>query len=187
MLTKAQADRRDPYLALLDYRNSPISGLCYSPAQMLMSRRLRSKVPAAPQLLVPSVVDAHPSLRKIQQRQKQYYDRGTKPLPPLKQGDGVWHKQGNQRKKATVIQWCPEPRSHWIQTERSVLHRNRQHLQKSPRNTNKGYTHLFDDEEDVEASSSTNQQLPVPVSAENCTTTQAGCRHASPPPDLKRY
>ena len=74
MLTKAQADRQDPYLAHLDYRNSPISGLSYSPTQMLMSRRLRSKVPAAPQLLVPSVVDAHPSLRKRKQCQKQYYD-----------------------------------------------------------------------------------------------------------------
>ena len=147
---EAQADRRDPYLALLDYRNSPISGLSYSPAQMLMSRRLRSKVPAAPQLLVLSVVGAHPSLRKRQQRQKQYYDRGTKPLLPLKQGDGVWYKQRNQRKKATVIQRCPEPRSCWIQTEHGVLRRNRQHLQKSPRNTNSGYNHLFDDEEDVE-------------------------------------
>ena len=46
MFAKAQVVRRDSYLALLDYRNSPISGLSYSPAQMLMTRRLRSKVPA---------------------------------------------------------------------------------------------------------------------------------------------
>jgi len=56
---------------------------------MLMSRCLRSKVPAAPQLLVPSVVDAHLSLLNRQQRQKQYYDRGPKPLLRLKQGDGL--------------------------------------------------------------------------------------------------
>jgi len=175
MLTKAQADLRDPYLALLDYHKSPISGLSYSPAQMLISRRLRSKVAAAPQFIVPSVVDAHPSLRK-RQRQKQYYNRGTKPLLPLKQGDGVWYKQSNQRKKTTVIQRCPEPWSYWIQTEHGILRRNRQHLQKSPRNTNRGYNHLFEDEKDVEASSSNNQQLPVPVSAENCNTTSSGRR-----------
>jgi len=68
-----------------------------------MSRRLRSKVPAAPQLRVPSVVDAHPSLLNRQQRQKQYYDRGTKPLLHLKKRDGVWYKQRNQRQKTTVI------------------------------------------------------------------------------------
>jgi len=58
-----------------------------------------------------------------------------------------------------------------MQTEHGVLRHNRQHLPKSPRNTNRGYNHLFDDEEDVEASSSNNQQLPVPVSVENCNTT----------------
>jgi len=140
---------------------------------MIMSRCLRSKVPGAPQLLVLSVVDAHPFLRKRRQRQKQYYDRGTKHLLPLKQGDGVWYKQFIQQKTATVIQRCTEPRSYWIQTEHGVLRRNRQHLQKSPRNTNRGSNHLFDDEEEVESSSSNNQQLPVPVSAENCNTTSS--------------
>jgi len=56
---------------------------------MLMSRRLRSKVPEAPQLLVPSIVDAHPSLLNRQQHQKPEYDRGTKPLLPLKKVDGI--------------------------------------------------------------------------------------------------
>jgi len=121
-------------------------------------------------------------VHKRQQRQNQYYDHGTNPLLPLKQGDGGWYNQRNQLKKATVVQWCPEPhRSYWIQTEHGVLRRNRQQLQKSLRNTNRGYNHLFDDEEDVEASSSNNQQLLVPVSAENCTATSSGRRILPPP------
>ena len=44
LLKKADEEGRDPYLALLEYRNTPISGLQYTPSQMLMSRLLRSKL-----------------------------------------------------------------------------------------------------------------------------------------------
>uniref|UniRef100_A0A3Q3J2L6 Integrase catalytic domain-containing protein n=1 Tax=Monopterus albus TaxID=43700 RepID=A0A3Q3J2L6_MONAL len=37
ILTKAREDRKDPYLSLLEYRNTPVDGL-KSPAQILMSR-----------------------------------------------------------------------------------------------------------------------------------------------------
>ena len=40
MRRKAHEDNRDPYIALLQYPNTSVSGLSYSPAQLLMSRRL---------------------------------------------------------------------------------------------------------------------------------------------------
>jgi len=40
-------------LALLEYRNTPISGMNLSPAQLLMSRRLRSTLPMTHSLLAP--------------------------------------------------------------------------------------------------------------------------------------
>ena len=51
LFKKADEDGRDPYLALLEYRNMPVSGLKYTPSQMLMSRLLRSKLPAKQTLL----------------------------------------------------------------------------------------------------------------------------------------
>ncbi|RXN07244.1 sec1 family domain-containing 2-like protein [Labeo rohita] len=39
ILTKAKMDRKDPYLSLLEYRNTPVDNF-KSPAQLLMSRRL---------------------------------------------------------------------------------------------------------------------------------------------------
>ena len=41
LIEKARRDGRDPFLSLLEYRNTPIDDKA-SPAQLLMSRRLRS-------------------------------------------------------------------------------------------------------------------------------------------------
>ena len=41
----------DPYLALLEYRTTPIDGIGLSPAQMLMGRRLNSKIPTHSSIL----------------------------------------------------------------------------------------------------------------------------------------
>ena len=62
LLKKADEEGRDPYIALLDYRNTSISGLQYTPSQMLMSRLLRSKLPTKQSLLQPKVVQAHRQL-----------------------------------------------------------------------------------------------------------------------------
>ena len=42
LLKKACEDGNDPYIVLLEYRNTPISGLKESPARLLMSRMLKS-------------------------------------------------------------------------------------------------------------------------------------------------
>ena len=47
LLKKAKEGMKDEQLALLEFRNTPISGLQESPAQLLMSRRLRSTLPTA--------------------------------------------------------------------------------------------------------------------------------------------
>lgn len=47
ILDKAKAENKDPYLSLLEYRKAPVDNL-KSPAQLLMSRRLRSILPATP-------------------------------------------------------------------------------------------------------------------------------------------
>ena len=43
-LTKAKIAGRDPYLAMLEYRTTPVDGFITS-AQLLMSRQLRSVIP----------------------------------------------------------------------------------------------------------------------------------------------
>ena len=115
ILKKATDLREDPFLALLEYRNTPVSGMKYSPAQILFSRRLRTKLPIATSLLSPVVVDPSFDLIRNQARQKRYYDRrGVKPLPSLKRGDVVCYRKNNMWQKSDVVKDCKEPRSYMI-------------------------------------------------------------------------
>ncbi|XP_056891953.1 uncharacterized protein K02A2.6-like isoform X2 [Takifugu flavidus] len=76
LMEKAKADKRDPYLSLLEYRNTPVDNF-KSPAQLLMSRRLRSILPNTHKQLQPEVVnhgDVYTRRIQQQQHQKKYYD-----------------------------------------------------------------------------------------------------------------
>ena len=86
---RAAVEGRDPYIAMLEYRNTPITGLRYAPAQLARNRILRSKLPTSRSVLQPRVVNAKPDLQERQQRMKRDYDRGATPLKHLTTGDVV--------------------------------------------------------------------------------------------------
>ena len=50
---------KDPMKALLEWRNTPTTGLTSIPVQRLMQRRTRATVPQAERLLKPTVQPAH--------------------------------------------------------------------------------------------------------------------------------
>ena len=135
LLTKAKQDSRDPYLALLEYRNTPTDNVG-SPAQLLMSRRLRSIIPTSDALLKPMVLDAHKVMEKMelkQRKQKYYFDQQTKALPVLETGDRIRVRMGNSWKPGRIVQHAETPRSYEIQTdEGKTYRRNRRMLIKSP-------------------------------------------------------
>ena len=68
ILKKAEYENKDLYLSLLEYRNTPRADLLYSPAQILMSKRLRSKISCALKLLEPCIVDVSDSINAEQSR-----------------------------------------------------------------------------------------------------------------------
>ena len=86
LMKKATLDKRDPYLALLEYRNTPISDKLGSPAHRLMGRRTKTLLPTTTKLLQPKLINpqaAHKELKERKARQKYYYDRHTAILKPL--------------------------------------------------------------------------------------------------------
>ena len=94
LIKKAVNGGNDPHLALLNYRNTPIDGFSLSPAQMLMSRRLRSRIPMLPKKLEAKVNRVPMAkVKKRQETQKKYYDRRVGPMNRvLVEGDNVRYK-----------------------------------------------------------------------------------------------
>lgn len=76
LLKKAVKDNKDPWLALLDQRNTPTESLGSSPVQRLMSRRTRTLLSTATNLLYPKVPENVDQLLKLKrQKTKFYHDR----------------------------------------------------------------------------------------------------------------
>lgn len=107
MLNKTSETNQDPHLALLDYRNTPIDGV--SPAQALMSGRLRAALPVTHDHLNPAIINAkdfQPTRIRSQETKRKYYDRTAKSLPALTEGEAVpfkIHPQAKLRKPAVVM------------------------------------------------------------------------------------
>jgi len=95
-MTKAAEAQNDPFLALLEWRNTPSQQLGYSPAQILFGRRTRTRLPSTPQLLAtPESPAVKRSLERAKERQAQYYNVGAKERPPLTKGQTVRVKLAN--------------------------------------------------------------------------------------------
>ncbi|CAB4040118.1 sec1 family domain-containing 2, partial [Paramuricea clavata] len=105
LITKA----KDPYQALMNYRNTPLEEINQSPAQLKMGRRLKTGLPTAAPLLKSRASDEVQRIQKKQkEKQKQYYDKRTgKELPPLQPGEAVQMKHGEKWIKAKVIYTKP--------------------------------------------------------------------------------
>ena len=131
-LLKKAIDRcDDPYIALMEYRNTLVSGMQFSPAQMLMSRRLRSKLPMQASMLKPQIVKAKAYLKLRQQRYKHFHDRGSSDLAVLNPGDVVRVRNRNTWEPAVVVAKHRQPRSYIIKSNGKEFRRNRRHLMKT--------------------------------------------------------
>lgn len=90
LLEKAVKSEQDPYLALLDWRNTPTETLNSSPVQRLFGRRTKTPLPTSNQLLKPKLPEEVDQKLKLQKaKQSLYYNQGAKELKELRPGDTV--------------------------------------------------------------------------------------------------
>ena len=137
LLRRAAESKRDPYLAMLDYRNTPTQDADASPAQRNLGRRARTLLPMTSSLLKPSQIDT--AFAKRRQRLKKsrsswYYDKGAKDLNPLHEGDTVRIKPcilGQKTWKRGTVNKRLDERSYEVETESGVLRRNRVYLNRT--------------------------------------------------------
>ncbi|CAI5678504.1 unnamed protein product [Oreochromis niloticus] len=135
VLDKAHAQGVDPYLSLLEQRNTPVDGF-RSPAQLLMSRRLRSVIPITGYQLVPRIISqmvVQKTRMERQEHQRRYYNRSAAPLPRLQQGDHIcFQHESRSWKPAVIIRPAETARSFVIRTgEGQTIRRNRRHLRRA--------------------------------------------------------
>lgn len=121
MLKKCQESGDDPYLALLNIRNTPRDEHTGSPSQRLFSRRTATTLPTANTKLLPEV---RPIIQVRQQlthdrhhKAKKYYDQHVKPLQPLSERDTIRVRQGKTWQPARLLPQSETlpPRSYNIQ------------------------------------------------------------------------
>ena len=138
LIRKSLDSGTDPYVAILDYRNTPTQGRETSPVQRLMSQRTRTLLPTTRTLLQPRT--PHPDrdvkdLLKRQQQQTQYYNRHTRDLPVLAEDDVVRMKPfrlGSKIWKKGRITARLDERSNMVETpDGETYRRNRSHLKKT--------------------------------------------------------
>ncbi|UYV84211.1 hypothetical protein LAZ67_X001531 [Cordylochernes scorpioides] len=134
----------------------------YSPAKLLMGRRLRTSVPAIESSLMPRYLDSEALKEREKRRvinQKRLYDKrhDVHSLPPLQQGDSVWIR--DQRVEGTVLHKSEESRSYWVQTPQGKVRRNRLHLTPLPK---MGST--MDASEDGQRQEQRNKETPTSTS-----------------------
>ena len=70
LLKKAYEDNNDPYLAILELRNTPIPGVGLSPTQLVMGRRTRRIIPIKNTLLKPMAYDPSEVQRVLKEKQQ---------------------------------------------------------------------------------------------------------------------
>lgn len=128
-LKKASQTDTDPHLALLSLRNTPVTGMDVSPAQMLMGKVLRSTLPCSTAVLQQKGI--HSRLRHLQTRQEQYCNCNSQPLPEFAPGTTVHMKTRRGWMPAIVVNKGEEPRSYNVKTPFGVIfRRNRRHLKR---------------------------------------------------------
>ena len=139
ILRKCQAAKEDPYLALLNLRNTPNEGLNTSPAQRLLGRRTKSLLPMANSKLMPCLLDPrYESVAKENHRVKTTSTQQHKnDLRPLEIGQTVRMQPIGTRERewqqATVSKSFGN-RSYEVQNDSGRRYRrNRRHLRSKPR------------------------------------------------------
>jgi len=124
----------DHMKALLSYRSTPLA--CgYSPAELLMGRKLRTTLPVLPSSLAPKL----PNMERLQEKEAESKERMRRSYnerhaaveqPALKPEEQVFVK--DMEVEGTVKQTAGTPRSYLVETPKGILRRNRAHLLKLP-------------------------------------------------------
>lgn len=138
LMIKSAKAKEDPYLAILNYRNTPTENMDTSPAQRLMGRRTLTTIPTSDELLRPQYNTESSYAQKLS-KQETMSDKhiNRKSLKPLSIGDNV-HMQPVQSQdkdwKPAVVTKVLDKRTYEVERNGRTYRRNRRLLRRSNSN-----------------------------------------------------
>ncbi|KAK4885239.1 hypothetical protein RN001_001510 [Aquatica leii] len=122
-----------PYF-LLEYRNTTIPAIGYSPSQLLLNRLVKSKIPTSVENLLPKIVNRENITSQLEINSKKCklnFDKTAKDLPALERGDKILFQKENKWNKGQIIDKYND-RSYIItDTLGNKFRRNRKFLNKT--------------------------------------------------------
>lgn len=131
LVMKTKAEKSNIWLALLEYRNSPIKNSNLSPSQILMGRSTRTLVPSKNLFFYNnnnSKVKA--TIEQNNKYNKKYHDQNSKQKDEFAKGEKIWVKDDKHWQEAKVIQKHKTPRSYIIDKDGVEYRRNSYFLRK---------------------------------------------------------
>ena len=126
---------RDPYLALLEWRNTPTAGLDTSPSQRLFARRTRGAITSSEAKLAAKLPQGTWEKKVHKQAQIQLYRSGKgSTFAPLRKGEPVLVQDLRARKTQWMRGKCEgqlSKNSYTVEVDGQLLYRNRQFVKHS--------------------------------------------------------
>lgn len=124
--------------SLLEYRNTTMTDVGLSPAEILMGRRLRSRIPVKDKLLDTNRQRfVRNKLVERNGKSQYYYNRHVRDRKEFQVGDKIVYRDGKKWNKAIIIEKHKAPRSYLIKNLFGrILRRTSFHLRKSYDNNN---------------------------------------------------
>ena len=160
----------DPYLALLEWRNTPTMGFNASPGQRLLARRTRGIVPSSQGKLAVEPPPADGWERKIARQQQMLRQQDkTHSDKPLQRGQPVLVQDLRARKKQWMRGRCVDrltDRSYTVEVDGKLLHHNRQFLKPS-QNAPREEEHGGQEEEHAEQAAPSGEEVVLPAGHES--------------------
>ncbi|KAL1447311.1 hypothetical protein WDU94_000006 [Cyamophila willieti] len=129
LLKKSKEDNTDLNIALLNYRNTTVAGLSYSPSELFFNRKLKTKLPVNSEVLKPKLnVNYEDNWKNKTMKQEEHYNQHVKLLPELKNNDQVFMRLNEKWTPGKVISKDENPRSYQVESNGRMFRRNRVHL-----------------------------------------------------------
>lgn len=137
LMKKAHFDNKDFYLALLEYRNSPLNHNLPSPSHLLFGRVIKGYIPTSQSKLTPhyNTKEYRNTMRMEKERTKEAYNNKTKDLKELNINDKVivQLEKGEKWKPGVIVKIAEQhPKSYIVklnENDKCYL-RNRRFLRK---------------------------------------------------------